>query len=125
MTFRIGSLCTGYGGLDLAVESVLGGEFAWVADNDLGAAAILAHRFPSVPNLADITVTDWAAVEPVDVLAAGFPCQDLELRRPRRGNPGRQPKWTLVHHRRCHRRTTTTSRRAGKRGSNRWAATWT
>lgn len=74
---RTGSLCTGYGGLDMAVHEVLGGELAWVADNDPGAAAILAHRFPSVPNLGDITATDWSLTEPIDVLTAGFPCQDI------------------------------------------------
>jgi DNA (cytosine-5)-methyltransferase 1 len=61
----------------MAVHEVLGGELAWVADNDPGAAAILAHRFPLVPNLGDITAVDWSAVEPVDVLTAGFPCQDI------------------------------------------------
>ena len=77
VTLRIGSLCTGYGGLDRAVHEVLGGELAWVADNDPGAAAILAHRFPSVPNLGDLTTVDWADVEPVDVVIGGFPCQDI------------------------------------------------
>lgn len=74
---RIGSVCSGYEGIGLAVHEVLGGELAWVADNDEGASAILAHRFPSVKNLGDITAVDWAAVEPVDVLTAGFPCQDV------------------------------------------------
>src|ERR1039458_4250499 len=74
---RIGSACSGYGGLDAAVREVLGGELAWVADNDPGAAKILAHHFPSVPNLGDITTVDWSAVEPVDVLTAGFPCTDI------------------------------------------------
>ena len=85
VTLRIGSLCTGYGGLDRAVHEVLGGELAWVADNDPGAAAILAHRFPSVPNLGDITAVDWSAVEPVDVLTAGFPCQDISCAGKRAG----------------------------------------
>ena len=61
----------------MAVQSVMGGELAWVADNDPGASAILAHRFPSLPNLGDISAADWSAVEPVDVLTAGFPCQDV------------------------------------------------
>lgn len=74
---RIGSLCTGYGGLDMAVMDVLGGTPVWVADPDPGAARILAHHHPGVPNLGDITRADWAAVGPVDVLTAGFPCQDL------------------------------------------------
>ena len=72
-----GSLCSGYLGLDLAVHEVLGGELAWVADNDPDKSAILAHHFPGVPNLGDISETDWSAVEPVDVLTAGFPCTDI------------------------------------------------
>jgi DNA (cytosine-5)-methyltransferase 1 len=47
----IGSLCTGCGGLDLAVMKVLGGELARCADSDRHASAILAARFPAVPNL--------------------------------------------------------------------------
>ena len=84
-----GSLCSGYEGLGMAVQAVLGGELAWVADNDAGAAAILAHRFPSVKNLGDITIVDWAGVEPVDVLTAGFPCQDVS--RERAGAQGGAP----------------------------------
>ena len=52
---RIGSLCTGYGGLDLAVAEVLGGQLAWCADNDPRVSDILAARFPAVPNLGDIS----------------------------------------------------------------------
>lgn len=77
MTVRIGSLCTGYAGLDLAVAAVFGGTPAWVADPDPAAAAVLAHRFPTVPNLGDLTEVDFTAVPPIDVLCAGFPCQDI------------------------------------------------
>lgn len=73
----LGSLCTGYGGLDLAAAEVLDVRPAWVADPDPGAAALLAHRFPTVPNLGDITTVDFGQVPRVDVVCAGFPCQDL------------------------------------------------
>lgn len=73
----IGSLCSGYGGLDIAVLAVLGGRLAWAADDDRHAAAVLAARFPEAANLGDITAIDWARVPPVDVLTAGFPCQDI------------------------------------------------
>ncbi|WP_307853342.1 DNA cytosine methyltransferase [Kitasatospora sp. RG8] len=81
----IGSLCTGYGGLDMAALSVLGGELAWVADPDPGAAAILAYHHPTVPNHGDITTADWYEAEPVDMLTAGFPCQTVSLAGTRAG----------------------------------------
>lgn len=77
MTLRVGSLCSGYGGLDAAVCALTGGQVAWVADNDPAAALVLAAHYPGVPNLGDIAAVDWAAVPPVDVVTAGFPCQDV------------------------------------------------
>jgi DNA (cytosine-5)-methyltransferase 1 len=74
---RIGSLCTGYGGLDLATTQVLGGQIVWVADPDPNVSTLLAARYPDVPNLGDITSIDWATVPPADVITAGFPCQDI------------------------------------------------
>jgi DNA (cytosine-5)-methyltransferase 1 len=74
---RIGSLFSGYGGLDLAVAEVLGGTVAWHCENDTAASRVLAHHWPDVPNLGDITAVDWSTVEPVDVLTGGFPCQDV------------------------------------------------
>lgn len=78
MSIVIGSLFSGYGGLDMAAESVLGdARLAWLADINPGASRILKHRYPDVPNLGDITAVDWTTVEPVDVLTGGFPCQDV------------------------------------------------
>ncbi|MEU0236809.1 DNA cytosine methyltransferase [Nocardiopsis sp. NPDC006198] len=83
MPLTIGSLCSGYGGLDAAVQSVLGGDLAWVADPDPGASRILAHHHPDVPNLGDITTVDWKEILAlglaVDILLAGFPCQDVSV----------------------------------------------
>lgn len=75
---RVGSLCTGYGGIELGLGlASVEFELAWVADPDPAAAAVLAHHHPGVPNLGDITTVDWAAVDPVDLLTAGFPCTDV------------------------------------------------
>ena len=77
MTLTHGSLFSGYGGLDLAIEEVFGARTAWVSDVDKGACKVLAHRYPGVPNLGDITAVDWSTVEPVDLISGGSPCQDL------------------------------------------------
>jgi DNA (cytosine-5)-methyltransferase 1 len=72
-----GSLCTGYGGLDIAAAAVLGARLAWVAEADPHASAVLARQWPGVRNLGDITALDWASVPPVDLVTAGWPCQDI------------------------------------------------
>jgi DNA (cytosine-5)-methyltransferase 1 len=92
----IGSLCTGYGGLDLAVELVLGGRLAWYAETDRHARTVCAHHWPHVPNLGDIRTIDWTHVPPVDVLTAGFPCQDISNAGKRGGITG--PHSSLWHH---------------------------
>jgi DNA (cytosine-5)-methyltransferase 1 len=92
----VGSVCTGYGGLDLGVLVALGGgRIAWCADPDPHIAAILAARLPDVPNHGDVRAIDWTAVEPIDVLTAGFPCQDISAAGRRAGieNGARSGLW--------------------------------
>ncbi|MEV7466186.1 DNA cytosine methyltransferase [Streptomyces kronopolitis] len=85
---HIGSLFTGTGALDLAVQDVFGGEVVWHSqyeppdkngreDTNQYAAKILARHWPTVPNLGDVTAIDWVQVEPVDILTGGFPCTDV------------------------------------------------
>src|SRR5262245_8240934 len=95
----VGSLCTGYGGLDLGVLAAFGGgRVAWVADPDPHVARILAARMPGVPNLGDVRVIDWTTVEPVDVVTAGFPCQDISAAGRRAGieKGARSGLWTDI-----------------------------
>lgn len=74
---RVGSLFSGYGGLDLAVEHVFNAETVWFSEINEPVARVFAHRWPDARNLGDITTIDWRAVEPVDILTGGFPCQSV------------------------------------------------
>lgn len=76
---KIGSLFSGYGGLDIAVESFFHAETVWHAEWEDAPSKVLAHHWPGVPNFRDVTQVDWESVEPVDIITGGFPCQDVSL----------------------------------------------
>lgn len=64
----------------MALEWVLGPiELCFVADIDEGVNRALQYRHPGVKNLGDITEVCYNEVELVDLLAAGFPCQDVSV----------------------------------------------
>ena len=109
---RIGSLFSGYGGLDLAVEHVFNAETVWFSELNEPVARVFSRHWPEAPNLGDITTIDWSQVEPVDILIGGFPCQDVSTVGKRAGlAPGTrsglwahmaaaidplQPKWVVI-----------------------------
>lgn len=93
------SLFSGYGGLDLAVEHVLGSETAYVADIDKGACKILEHRFPRAENLGDVSAVDYRSLGQIDVITGGFPCQDVSTAGKRAGmkDGTRSGLWSEMH----------------------------
>lgn len=87
-TLTLGSMFSGYGGLDLAIHEVFDAETKWLAEFDAAPSKILQARFPGVPNLHDVTAVDWSTVEPVDIIAGGSPCQDVSHAGRRAGMTG-------------------------------------
>jgi DNA (cytosine-5)-methyltransferase 1 len=81
---KIGSLCTGYGGLDMAVEAFFDAETVWCSEFDKYASQIVDARIKK-PNLGDLTKIDWTQVEPIDILTAGYPCQPFSTAGQRKG----------------------------------------
>jgi DNA (cytosine-5)-methyltransferase 1 len=75
---RIGSLFAGIGGFDLAARW-MGWTTAWYSEIEPYACRVMAQHFPEAINHGDIRSIDGRAVEPVDVLCGGFPCQDISL----------------------------------------------
>lgn len=96
----IGSFCTGYGGLDTAVQEVFGGSLGWVSDVDPGACKILAHRHPHVPNIGDLTVADYQQI--VDTfgrpyaVCGGYPCQPFSLAGGLKGTEDERHLWPYI-----------------------------
>jgi DNA (cytosine-5)-methyltransferase 1 len=82
---KIGSLFSGYGGLDIAVSKVFDAEVAWHCEWEEAPSKILEKHFPGVPNYRDVSKVDFTQVEAVDILTGGFPCQDLSLAGKRAG----------------------------------------
>ena len=94
---KIGSLCTGYGGLDIAVEAFFIAEMVWCAEIDKQASELIATRF-NKPNLGDIKQIDWDTVEPIDILTAGYPCQPFSHAGQRKGDNDERHIWlSLIH----------------------------
>ena len=92
---KIGSLCTGYGGLDMAVEAFFNAEMVWCAENDKYASKLIEQRF-NKPNLGDIKQIDWANVEPIDILTAGYPCQPFSNAGQRKGADDERHIWPHI-----------------------------
>jgi DNA (cytosine-5)-methyltransferase 1 len=92
---KIGSLCTGYGGLDMAVEAYFDAETSWVSEIDKSAINVINARI-NRPNLGDLKLINWDEVEPIHILTAGYPCQPFSHAGLRKGTDDERHLWPYI-----------------------------
>ncbi len=75
---KFGSLFSGIGGMDLGLERA-GMECRWQIEINPFCRKVLDKHWPKVPKYGDITELTGSELEPVDLIAGGFPCQPVSL----------------------------------------------
>lgn len=93
----IASLCTGGGGLDLAVHTLFpDAVLAWCAEFADAPSVVIESRMPGVPNVRDVKRIPWWVMAPVDVITAGYPCQPFSLAGARKGADDERHLWPSI-----------------------------
>lgn len=85
-TFRVAGLFAGIGGIELGLSKA-GHEAALLCENDPSAKEVLKARFPDTRVVEDVRALKRLP-SGTDLLAAGFPCQDLSQAGETRGIGG-------------------------------------
>lgn len=97
---RYGSVCSGIEAASVAWES-LGWQPAWFAEIEAFPSAVLAHHWPDVANLGDMTKIAAAVragdVAAPDVLVGGTPCQAFSIAGLRNGLDDERGQLTLSY----------------------------
>ena len=83
----LGSLFDGIGGWLLAARHA-GVTPVWASEIEPFPCSVTARHFPDVKQLGDITQINPDEIEPVDIVCAGSPCQDLSIAGKRKGLGG-------------------------------------
>lgn len=83
----LGSLFDGIGGWLLAARHA-GVTPVWASEIEPFPCSVTARHFPDVKQLGDITQINPDEIEPVDIVCAGSPCQDLSIAGKRKGLNG-------------------------------------
>ena len=82
---KYGSVCSGVEAATAAWHP-LGWEPQWFSEIEKFPSAVLAHHYPDVPNLGDMTqFKEWPIDRSIDLLVGGTPCQSFSVAGLRKG----------------------------------------
>jgi DNA (cytosine-5)-methyltransferase 1 len=84
---KYGSVCSGIEAASVAWHN-LGWEPQWFSEIEQFPSDVLKHRFPTVPNLGDMTTINQNPIadeRPIDLLVGGTPCQSFSVAGLRKG----------------------------------------
>jgi DNA (cytosine-5)-methyltransferase 1 len=92
-----GSLFSGIGGFDAGFEDA-GIESVWQVEKEPFCIAILKTRFPKAERFNDVRECGAHNLRAVDIITAGFPCQDLSMAGKRAGLGGTRSSlfWEVI-----------------------------
>ena len=76
---RVLDLFSGIGGFSLGLERTGGFETVAFCEIEPFPRKVLAKHWLGVPQYDDATTADFSALGPVDLVTAGFPCQDISF----------------------------------------------
>lgn len=86
---RAGCLFSGIGGIELGLQRA-GWRIDWQVEIDERKRAVLARHFPDARRFGDIQGVEAQELGQVDLIAGGFPCQDLSSAGARGGITGKR-----------------------------------